>query len=253
MRRVRGIRRAGAVTEGGTRADLRVCEMSAGYGRIAVLKSVSLVASAGQIVALMGANGAGKSTLLHSIMSLNPIMKGEIWFGDTRLDTLNTGQITEAGLALVPEGRRVFATQTIASNLLISAWPRRKSGDLLERRERMYERFPILGSRRRMHAGTLSGGEAQMLSIAMALMADPKVLLLDEPSLGLAPLVIDQVYEHIQALKEEGRTILLVEQNTDRALRIADEAFVLRLGEIVLQGSGASVAGSPELKAAYLG
>jgi branched-chain amino acid transport system ATP-binding protein len=117
----------------------------------------------------------------------------------------------------------------------------------------MYERFPILGSRCRMQAGTLSGGEAQMLSIAMALMTDPKVLLLDEPSLGLAPLVIDQVYEHIQSLKEEGRTILLVEQNTDRALRIADEAFVLRLGEVVLQGSGASVADSPVLKAAYLG
>jgi branched-chain amino acid transport system ATP-binding protein len=245
--------RTGAVTADGTGADLRVCEMSAGYGKVAVLKKVSLIAPAGQIVALIGANGAGKSTFLRCIMSLNPIMRGEIWFGDARLDTLNTGQIARAGLALVPEGRRVFASQTIASNLLIGAWPRRKSADLLERRDRMYERFPILGSRRRMHAGTLSGGEAQMLSIAMALMTEPRVLLLDEPSLGLAPLVIDQVYEHIQSLKEEGRTILLVEQNTDRALRIADEAFVLRLGEVVLQGTGASLANSPELKAAYLG
>jgi branched-chain amino acid transport system ATP-binding protein len=245
--------RTGAVTADGTGADLRVCEMSAGYGKVAVLKKVSLIAPAGQIVALIGANGAGKSTFLRCIMSLNPIMRGEIWFGDARLDTLNTGQIARAGLALVPEGRRVFASQTIASNLLIGAWPRRKSADLLERRDWMYERFPILGSRRRMHAGTLSGGEAQMLSIAMALMTEPRVLLLDEPSLGLAPLVIDQVYEHIQSLKEEGRTILLVEQNTDRALRIADEAFVLRLGEVVLQGTGASLANSPELKAAYLG
>jgi branched-chain amino acid transport system ATP-binding protein len=234
-------------------ADLRVCEVSAGYGRVPVLKNVSLVAPAGQIVALMGANGAGKSTLLSCLMSLNPIMKGEIWFGDRRIDVLKTEQITKGGLALVPEGRRVFATQTIASNLLISSWPRRKSGDLLELREQMYQRFPILGLRRRMRAGTLSGGEAQMLSIAMALMTEPKVLLLDEPSLGLAPLVIDQVYEHIQSLKEEGKTILLVEQNTDRALHIADQAYVLRLGEVVLNGSGASLADSPELRAAYLG
>lgn len=236
-----------------TGADLRVCGMSAGYGRVPVLKEVSLTASAGQVVALIGSNGAGKSTFLHCIMSLSPIMKGEIWFGETRLDTLSTEQITRTGLALVPEGRRVFASQTIASNLLIGAWARRKSADLLERRERMYDRFPILGSRRRMLAGTLSGGEAQMLSIAMALMTEPAVLLLDEPSLGLAPLIIDQVYEHIQALRDEGKTILLVEQNTDRALRIADEAFVLRLGEIVLHGTGASLADSAELKAAYLG
>jgi branched-chain amino acid transport system ATP-binding protein len=217
-----------------------------------VIRDVTIEAPAGQIVALLGANGAGKSTLLKSITGVIPLTSGSIWLGDTRLDGLSTGKRVEAGLAIVPEGRRVFASQSVASNLMISGWSKRKSDDLSARRNSMYERFPILGARRRRSAGVLSGGEAQMLSIAMALMTDPDVLLLDEPSLGLAPLVVDQVFDHIDQLRRDGKAILLVEQNADRAIEIADRAYVLRLGSIVLDGKGPALAGAPELLAAYL-
>ncbi|MCE5243875.1 MAG: ABC transporter ATP-binding protein, partial [Desulfobacteraceae bacterium] len=210
------------------------------YGNIHALKGVSLHIRAGEMVALIGANGAGKSTLVNTICGMVKPQKGRIEFEGAPIEGLSPEEIVRRGIALVPEGRQIFSTLSVETNLEMGGFlHRRDAAGLREDMERMYERFPILKQRSRQLAGTLSGGEQQMLAISRALMSRPRLLVLDEPSMGLAPLVIREIFSIIRDLKEEGRTILLIEQNARAALQIVDRGYVLETGKVVLQGEGA--------------
>lgn len=224
------------------------------YGGIHALKGVSLHVQAGEMVALIGANGAGKSTLVNTICGLIKPQKGKIEFQGKAVDGLSAEAIVRLGIALVPEGRQVFSTLPVEANLEMGAFIHRHDGEQVrEDMARLFERFPILKERRHQLAGTLSGGEQQMLAISRALMARPQLLVLDEPSMGLAPLVVKEIFRIIQELKEEGKTILLIEQNARAALQIADRGYVLETGKVVLQGEGTVLLEHREVQRAYLG
>ena len=232
---------------------LKVNDLVVSYGGIEALKGISLELPDGKIVTLIGANGAGKSTLLRSIIGLVKPDSGSITYGEKQLIGLNSQQIVENGITLVPEGRRVFPNLTVLENLQIGAYLRNDKQGIAEDIRWIYDLFPRLEERSWQMAGTLSGGEQQMLAVGRALMSRPKVLMMDEPSLGLAPLIIKDIFNIIQEINRQGMTILLIEQNANMALKIADIAYVLETGRITMTGSGKELLENPEIKAAYLG
>ena len=224
------------------------------YGAVEALKGISLHLDQGEIVSVLGANGAGKSTLLKAISGLVPISSGTITLEGQRLNAVPAFQIVLRGISLSPEGRRVFATLSVDENLNLGAYTRRKQRrELREAKRRVFDLFPVLSARRRQLAGTLSGGEQQMLAIGRALMSDPKVLLLDEPSLGLAPILVKQIFEIITAINRQGTTILLIEQNAHKALGIASRGYVLENGGVTASGPAAELRQDPRIQEAYLG
>jgi branched-chain amino acid transport system ATP-binding protein len=222
------------------------------YGRIEVLHGVCLDVAEGEIVTLVGSNGAGKTTLLKAISGLQPVARGAIRFNGGSIDPLPPHRRVALGIAQVPEGRQVFGPLSVEDNLRLGAWAR-ADGEMATDIERIYETFPALAEKRRLDAGSLSGGQQQMLAIGRALMARPKLLLLDEPSMGLAPLLVDQIFSIIGELKRQGLTILLVEQNAYGALAIADRAYVMETGRVTMSGSGSALLDDPRVRAAYLG
>jgi len=231
---------------------LSISALAAGYGKSEVLHGVSMEIGTGEIVTMVGANGAGKSTTLRSIFGLTDIRSGTIKFKGQNITGLRPYRVATLGLALVPQERSVFPSLTVQENLEMGGYTVR--GDVLrERTEKIFDRFPRLKERCRQRAGTLSGGERQMLAIGRGLMTEPELLMLDEPSLGLAPMVVEAVFEQIRFIHEGGTTVFLVEQNARRALSIADRAYVLELGQIRHQGSGQELLDDPEVQRAYLG
>jgi len=231
---------------------LEVSNLHSAYGRIEVLRGVSLEVRAGEIVALIGSNGAGKTTLLRALSGVQPITKGEIRFRGERVDRLLPHRRVERGVTQSPEGRQVFGPLSVADNLRLGAYMRRDK-DIENDRDRIFEMFPVLREKRFQAAGGLSGGQQQMLAIGRALMGKPKLLLLDEPSLGLSPILVDQILAAVVSLKTNGITVLLVEQNASAALEIADRAYVMETGRIVSTGEGSMLLSDPKVKAAYLG
>jgi len=232
---------------------LQVKEIDVYYGAIHALKKLSLEVEQGSIVTLIGANGAGKTTTLKSISGLLRPKTGSIVFKGTDINKVAPEKIVGLGISQVPEGRRVFATMTVMENLEMGAYLRRDKKGMEEDMENVFTRFPRLKERRKQLAGTLSGGEQQMLAIGRALMARPQLMLMDEPSMGLAPLLVKEIFSIVKDINERGTTILLVEQNANMALSIADKAYVIETGEIVLQGNAQELMNSPEVKKAYLG
>ena len=232
---------------------LEIQDLSIRYGRVQALEHVSLEVRAGEVVTLIGANGAGKSTTLRSISRIVPIHGGRIAFGSRDISGARASEVVRLGIAQVPEGRRMLARQSVLDNLLLGAYTRSDTAEIQADIERQFERFPRLGERRRQLAGTLSGGEQQMLAIARALMSRPRLLLLDEPSLGLAPLIVRGIFEIIRALHEAGVTVLLVEQNASLALSIADRAYVLEAGRLTIAGPAAELLTDERVRRAYLG
>lgn len=233
---------------------LKLNSVKVSYGAIEAVKGVSLEVCEGEVVTIIGANGAGKSTLLKSIAGLEPIQAGQVLIGGQDCTLVPSHKRVGLGVAMSPEGRGVFADQTVRENLLLGAYTRRGNAGAIEAAiEREFTRFPRLRERQHQLSGTLSGGEQQMLAIARALMSEPKLLLLDEPSLGLAPLVIKDIFAAIRQLRQSGLTILLVEQMARQALGVADRAYVLETGCITLEGSGKALLNDPKVKAAYLG
>ncbi|ALE56955.1 ABC transporter ATP-binding protein [Paraburkholderia sp. RL17-368-BIF-A] len=233
---------------------LKVDSVMVSYGAIHAVKGVSLEVKEGEVVTIIGANGAGKSSLLKSIAGLQPVTSGRITVGGRDCTQLPAHMRLGLGIALSPEGRGVFPDQTVRENLLLGAYSRKQPMSATEAAiEREFDRFPRLRERQNQLSGTLSGGEQQMLAISRALMSQPRMLLLDEPSLGLAPLVIRDIFDAIRSLREEGLTILLVEQMAKQALGVADRAYVLEVGNITLEGSGRDLLNDPKVKAAYLG
>jgi branched-chain amino acid transport system ATP-binding protein len=223
------------------------------YGEIEALRGVSLEVRAGETVALMGANGAGKTSLLRAISGLARPAAGAVWFADEAIHGLAAEEIVRRGLVHLPEGRAVLVTLTVRENLLLGAHLRRDAAGIRHDLDGVLARFPALAARLGQQAGTLSGGEQRMLALARALMARPRLLMLDEPSLGLAPRLVTEVFRVLQGLRAEGRTILLVEQNARQALRCADRAYVLETGSIALGGPAAGLLEDPRVQAAYLG
>jgi branched-chain amino acid transport system ATP-binding protein len=233
---------------------LQLRDIHVGYGSRVAVSGISLDIEPSKIVSLVGSNGAGKTSTLRAIMGLNPPSKGEIVLGETRIDRMSSPEIVSRGIALSPEGRRVFPRMSVQDNLLVGGYLQPQGAQLRDSVERMFVHFPRLRERRNQMAGTLSGGEQQMLAIARALMAGPKVLLLDEPSLGLAPIMVQEIGRLIQAInKEQGLSIVLVEQNASLALRLCHYAYVLENGRIALSGPGAELARSDYVQRAYLG
>jgi branched-chain amino acid transport system ATP-binding protein len=235
---------------------LQVDNLQAAYGKIAALSGVSLHVSQGQIVSIIGANGAGKSTLLKAISGLVKNRSGRVLFNGRDLIRLGADRIVGLGLSQVAEGRQIFAHMTVEDNIQLGAYlyyKRRNRTEIRERTDQVYTLFPILKRRARQISGTLSGGEQQMLAIARALMTRPRLLLLDEPSMGLAPLIVSEIFHTVSELNNLGTTILLVEQNARAALRIADYGYVLETGRIVLEGRADQLLDDPKVKAAYLG
>jgi len=235
---------------------LQVTNLSAHYNGIAALRRVSLHVSVGEIVCLIGANGAGKTTLLNTICGIVPASEGDVSFGGKSIKNLKPDRIVKRGVAQVPEGRQVFPGLTVEENLQMGAYLRykkREREEISESMKNIYKRFPILSERRDQPAGTLSGGEQQMLAIGRALMANPRILLMDEPSMGLAPKMVTEIFEIIKSLRGEGATVLLVEQNARAALKISDRGYVLETGSVVIEGESAELAEDKEVKRAYLG
>ena len=232
---------------------LKVENLVVAYGGIEALKGVSLEVPEGKIVTLIGANGAGKSTLLRSIMGLVKPKSGRIEYDGKELIGLNSQKIVQNGITLVPEGRRVFVNLTVLENLKIGAYMRQDTEGIERDIKRIYEMFPRLEERSWQMAGTLSGGEQQMLAVGRVLMCRPRVLMMDEPSLGLAPLVIKDIFNIIQEINHQGMTVLLIEQNANMALKIADKAYVLETGKLTMEGTGQELLENPDIKAAYLG
>ena len=230
---------------------LYIKDLKVSYGGIEAIKGISLTVEKGEIVTLIGANGAGKSTTLRAISGLVPIREGTITYDGQVISGQSPQKIVSEGIGMVPEGRRVFPNLTVLENLKIGAYLRKD--DLAPDIEHVYQLFPRLKERSWQPAGTLSGGEQQMLAVGRAMMMRPKLLMMDEPSLGLAPLVIRDIFRIIQTLHEEGITILLVEQNANAALRIADSAYVLETGNITMHGTGKELLDNPQVKEAYLG
>jgi branched-chain amino acid transport system ATP-binding protein len=232
-------------------AVLKVKDLSVSYGHITALRQVSLEVNEGELVALLGANGAGKSTLLAAIVGVVRAGAGSIWFKGQNITWKPTDGIVAAGVSVVPEGRGILPLMSVMENLQLGAY--HVKGDIGGRLDWVFDRFPVLGRRKSQPAGTLSGGEQQMLAIARALMASPGLLLMDEPSLGLAPLMVEEVFRILIDLKKEGHTILLAEQNARKALQCADRAYVFQVGSIVLEGATEALARDPRVHQAYLG
>jgi branched-chain amino acid transport system ATP-binding protein len=232
---------------------LEVDNIQAGYDGVVALHGVSFKVQAGEVVSIVGANGAGKSTTLKTISSLLRPMSGTIRFNGTRLDTLSPHDVVKHGIAHVPEGRRLFARQTVMDNLLLGAYTRGKTAERERDLERTFALFPVLKERYKQKAGTLSGGEQQMLAIGRGLMLRPTLLMLDEPSLGIAPRLVDKIFETIQELNSGGLTILLVEQNVREALEVANRGYVLQTGSVVMEGTGDDLLKSDMVQKAYLG
>ncbi len=232
---------------------LRVNNLNVFYGHLHVLWDVSLEVEKGEIVAVIGPNGAGKTTLLRSISRIIPIKSGEITFNGVRIDTLPPHKVVELGIVQVPEGRHLFPYLTVMQNLILGTYPKRARKNIEDTLEWVYSLFPILKERKNQVARTLSGGEQQMLAIARALMSKPELLMLDEPSQGLAPKIVLDVFNAIKKINEEGITILLVEQNVHYALKISNRAYVLENGRIVLKGNSEELLSNEYVKKAYLG
>jgi branched-chain amino acid transport system ATP-binding protein len=233
-------------------ALLEVDEIHTFYGSIEALKGISLTVDEGEVVTLIGSNGAGKSTTLRSISGLSPASSGKIAFGSEDITRVPAHEIVARGVALVPEGRRTFARMTVRENLDLGSY-RRQGDSVREDLDRVYDLFPRLQERQRQKAGTMSGGEQQMLAIGRALMAQPKLLMLDEPSMGIAPILVQRIYETIKEINAQGVTILLVEQNANYALDIASRGYVLETGQVALANSSEQLRSDPEVQRAYLG
>lgn len=234
---------------------LKVRNLEAGYGKLRVLKRISMHVNPGEIVTIIGANGAGKTTLLHTITGLVKVGSGEILFKDKSLSTISPEKIVFLGCSLVPEGRQVFSTMSVQENLLLGGYvqAKKRKKALYSEMGRVYELFPVLKERENQLAGTLSGGEQQMLAMGRALMAKPSLIMMDEPSTGLAPLIVKSIFQVIMRLREEGNTVLLVEQNAKAALGIADRGYVLETGKIILQGAADDLLQNRDVQRAYLG
>ncbi|WP_042383736.1 ABC transporter ATP-binding protein [Streptacidiphilus melanogenes] len=234
-------------------ALLEVQDLRVAYGKIEAVKGISFSIEEGQVVTLIGTNGAGKTTTLRTISGLHQPTAGTILFKGERIDGKPAHEIVKMGLAHSPEGRRIFARMTIEENLLLGAFLRRDTPGIQADVERAYELFPILGERRKQAAGTLSGGEQQMLAMGRALMSQPKLLMLDEPSMGLSPIMMQKIMSTITELRAQGMTILLVEQNAQAALSLADQGHVMEVGRISLSGTGADLLHDESVRKAYLG
>ncbi|NRT75579.1 ABC transporter ATP-binding protein [Clostridium beijerinckii] len=232
---------------------LKVENINISYGAIHAIHDLSLEVNNGEIVTLIGANGAGKTSTLRAISGLNPIKSGEITYDGKMISNIGAHKIVSYGLSQVPEGRRVFGDQTIEENLLLGAYLRKSKSEIKVSMEEVFTLFPRVKERRKQIAGTMSGGEQQMLAIGRALMAKPKLLLLDEPSMGLAPIVVEEIFEIIKNIRKAGTTILLVEQNANAALQIADRGYVLETGSVVLEGLAQDLLHDDSVRKAYLG
>ena len=235
---------------------LRIEGLNASYGSIQVLKNVTLKVPRGKVVSIIGTNGAGKSTILKSISGLMKISKGSIFYKDKNISGMPANRIVGLGISQVPEGRQIFAHLSVLDNIHLGAYlyfKRNNRLEIKERVDRIYEIFPVLETRSKQIAGTLSGGEQQMLAIARALMARPELILLDEPSMGIAPLIVREIFNVIQQLNKSGTTVLLVEQNARAALKVAHHSYVLERGEIVMEGLAGELLDNPRVKEVYLG
>jgi len=235
---------------------LRVESVSAFYGAIQALRNVSLHVNPGEIVALLGANGAGKTTLMKVVSGLHPPAKGKLFFGGRNIAGLPAERVLRLGVGQVPEGRQIFAPLSVLDNLILGAYARFKGEgkkEIYKDLDSIFEMFPVLRERQKQRAGTLSGGEQQMVAIGRSMMARPKLLLLDEPSLGLAPMVANGIFQTIRLLRDRGTTLLLVEQNAKAALRVVNRGYVLETGRIILEGETADLLNNKEVQRAYLG
>ncbi|MCW3997434.1 MAG: ABC transporter ATP-binding protein [Candidatus Bathyarchaeota archaeon] len=232
---------------------LKIKKVSASYGLIQVLKDISFEVKEKEIVSIIGPNGAGKSTLVKTIMGIVPPISGEIWFENEKIHGLTPYSIVKKGITLIPEGRKIFPKMTVEENLMLGAYVVADKGKVKDAKERGYQIFPILKKKAKKLAKTLSGGQQQMLVIGRSLMSNPKLLILDEPSLGLAPILVEKVLDTVRKINEEGVTILLVEQNIRDSLDIANRGYVIEQGQIVLQGKGKELLCNNHIKEVYLG
>jgi branched-chain amino acid transport system ATP-binding protein len=232
---------------------LEVSDVHTFYGNIEALKGVSVTVEEGEVVTLIGSNGAGKSTTLRSISGLTPPREGSIKFEDTEIGEVPPQEIVERGISLAPEGRHVFPRMTVRENLDLGAYLRKDRDGIEKDRERVYALFPRLKERERQKGGTMSGGEQQMLAIGRALMANPRLLLLDEPSMGIAPILVERIYETIAEINRQGTTILLVEQNANYALEVSKRGYVLETGKVALEDESSTLRANPDVQKAYLG
>ena len=228
--------------------DLEVC-----YGVIRAIKGISFEVNQGEVIALIGANGAGKTTILHTITGLVPAKSGSILFEGKELTKTPAHKIVSMGMAHVPEGRRIFQQLSVLENLKLGAYTRKDKNEIAQSLKMVYERFPRLEERKNQVAGTLSGGEQQMLAMGLALMSKPRIILMDEPSMGLSPLLVTEIFDIIKVISESGTTVLLVEQNAKKALSIADRAYVLETGNITLSGKASDLMNNESVQKAYLG
>ena len=232
---------------------LEVKDLEVYYGVIQAIKGISFEVNKGEVIALIGANGAGKTTTLHTITGLISPKKGHVIFEGKDITKVPAHKIVSMGMAHVPEGRRVFAELSVYENLRMGAYTRKDKSEIEESLANLYKRFPRLEERKNQMAGTLSGGEQQMLAMGRALMSKPKIILMDEPSMGLSPILVNEIFDIIRAVSESGTTVLLVEQNAKKALAIADRAYVLETGKIVLEGNAKDLLEDDSIKKAYLG
>lgn len=234
-------------------AMLEIKDLQVYYGVIQAIKGISFEVNEGEIIALIGANGAGKTTILHTISGLISAKTGSVKFMDKELTKTAPHKIVQMGMAHVPEGRRIFQELSVYENLKLGAFTRKDKTEIEQSIQMVYERFPRLEERKKQIAGTLSGGEQQMLAMGRALMSKPKIILMDEPSMGLSPLLVSEIFDIIKSINESGTTVLLVEQNAKKALSIANRAYVLETGNIVLEGSAKDLMNDDSIKKAYLG
>ena len=234
-------------------AMLQVTDLQVYYGVIQALKGISFEVNQGEVIALIGANGAGKTTTLQTLTGILPAKAGKIVYEGKDITKVAAHKIVEMGIAHVPEGRRVFAQMSVYENLLMGAFTRKDKAEIAESLEKVYQRFPRLLERKNQRAGTLSGGEQQMLAMGRALMSRPRMILMDEPSMGLSPIFVNEIFDIIQAVSEDGTTVLLVEQNAKKALSIADRAYVLETGSITLEGKAEELLHNESVQKAYLG
>ena len=232
---------------------LEIKDLEVYYGMIQAIKGVSFDVNEGEVIALIGANGAGKTTILHTITGLINAQKGSVWFEGKDITKVPAHKIVSIGMAHVPEGRRVFANLTVLQNLKMGAYTRKDKTEIEQTLDSIYKRFPRLMERQNQLAGTLSGGEQQMLAMGRALMSHPKIILMDEPSMGLSPIFVNEIFDIIKSVSASGTTVLLVEQNAKKALSIADRAYVLETGKIVLSGKASDLLNNDSIKKAYLG
>ena len=234
-------------------AMLEINNLEVNYGMIRAIKGVSFNVNEGEVIALIGANGAGKTTILHTITGLLDAKAGNVIFSGTDITKVPAHKIVSMGMAHVPEGRRVFANLTVMQNLKMGAYTRSDKEEIANNLEMVFTRFPRLKERQNQMSGTLSGGEQQMLAMGRALMSNPKIILMDEPSMGLSPIFVNEIFDIIKKVKSDGTTVLLVEQNAKKALSIADRAYVLETGNIVMSGKASDLLNNDDIKKAYLG